>query len=405
MRICLISPGLKERERRLQPWRYLLEAARALEQNGHEVYLVSDGYPRLPREDRVAKLPVIRLASLQEWPIHGYRKVAFAVNHLRPDIVLWNLGLTSFLRLGALKRIPAPVIGIFTSPIYRPQELLRLGLLRLLRGYRLSAIHLLGLLVPTTLVKRTLQVGSVQLFVVECETTRHGLIQRGVPGDRVRVIRPSIDPDWFTTTLTNAERAQVRAELRFAPEDFIVGYFGPPVPLRGLPTLLKAVARARNKNARIKLLVLSRQRDGELRAQHLRIQRLVTHLGAGQWSRILTGFLPRMQLIQSVAACDVIALPFEVVPSDVPLSVLEAMALGMPVITTQVASLPELVPEGTGMCVPPGKVSILADAISTLAADKELKHRLGYKGRERATSWETQSNSREKWDQLLRQSI
>jgi hypothetical protein len=238
MRICLVSSGLDERNRRLQPWRYLFQTAEALTQDGHDVFLVSDGYPRLSKRGTVEGLPVIRLVSLRNWPWRENSGVLRAVADLLPDVVLWHLGLTSFLHLDTLKHISPPVIGIFTSPIYTPQELSRLGFLRLLRGWRLSAIHVLGLFVPGALIRRVLRRGLIERLVVECETTCTRLIQRGVPPDCVCVIRPAIDLAWFEMELLPAERAQVRAELGFSSETFVVGYFGPPTPLRGLPILL-----------------------------------------------------------------------------------------------------------------------------------------------------------------------
>ena len=68
MRICLVSPGLEERNRRLQPWRYLLETARALADGGHEVRLLSDGAQRIPKGETWGGLPVTRSIPYEPWP-------------------------------------------------------------------------------------------------------------------------------------------------------------------------------------------------------------------------------------------------------------------------------------------------------------------------------------------------
>lgn len=68
-----------------------------------------------------------------------------------------------------------------------------------------------------------------------------------------------------------------------------------------------------------------------------------------------------------------------------PLSVMEAMAAGMPVISTAVGGVPELVEEGkSGLLVPRGSVGALARAMSLLAKDQELRLNMGRAAYERA---------------------
>ena len=67
-----------------------------------------------------------------------------------------------------------------------------------------------------------------------------------------------------------------------------------------------------------------------------------------------------------------------------PLVILEAMAAGLPVVSTPVGAVPDAVLEGeTGLIVPSGDASALADAIRTLAGDAALRERMGRAGRER----------------------
>ena len=66
------------------------------------------------------------------------------------------------------------------------------------------------------------------------------------------------------------------------------------------------------------------------------------------------------------------------------IAVLEAMGVGLPVIASRTGGLPELVEEGTtGILTEPGDAQGLADAIASLAADEEMRRRLGAAGRER----------------------
>jgi glycosyltransferase involved in cell wall biosynthesis len=349
----------------------------------------------------LAGLPITRPSKATASPFRGNPALVRAILAYSPDLVLWHVGLTSFLRPSTAKQLPFPIVGLFTSPVYHPRELLRLGLVRLLRGWRLTAVHLLGLLVPGLLMQRAFGQGILQDLVVECETTKARLLERGLPVSRIHIIRPSIDPAWFESKPLPAERTETRQKLGYTPRDIVVGYFGPPTPLRGLPALIEAVALARQKNPVLKLLALSRLRDGELGREQRAIEVLVGHLHAEPWARIETGFLRNKQLIQTLAACDLVALPFAVVPSDVPLSVLEAMALGLPVVTTDIACLPELVPDDAGLRVPPTDIGALAAAISVLAVDLEERLRLVEAAHERARFWQASCQRGRIWDRLM----
>jgi glycosyltransferase involved in cell wall biosynthesis len=82
---------------------------------------------------------------------------------------------------------------------------------------------------------------------------------------------------------------------------------------------------------------------------------------------MVSGYLSQKQLVGYVAASDIVALPFILVPSDAPLSLLEAHALGKPVVTTNVACLPELAGQGIGYLAQPANPVSLADALAQAA--------------------------------------
>jgi glycosyltransferase involved in cell wall biosynthesis len=91
----------------------------------------------------------------------------------------------------------------------------------------------------------------------------------------------------------------------------------------------------------------------------------------------------RNDVPELLAASDVFVLSSR--SEGLPLSILEAMAAGLPVVATNVGGVPELVVEGeTGFLVPPGDPQALAGALERLLGDSTLRRRLGAAGRLRA---------------------
>ena len=84
-----------------------------------------------------------------------------------------------------------------------------------------------------------------------------------------------------------------------------------------------------------------------------------------------------------LASADIFALPSQF--EGLPMSVIEAMLCGLPVVATAIRGPREQVLDGeTGLLVPPGRVDELAGALNRLARDAPLRHRLGEGGRRRA---------------------
>jgi glycosyltransferase involved in cell wall biosynthesis len=106
----------------------------------------------------------------------------------------------------------------------------------------------------------------------------------------------------------------------------------------------------------------------------------VVHVGLEQVVRFL-GFLPRTDLVQLMKASTVFVLPSRAAVFDAVL--LEAGALGLPIITTSVGGNLEMYDQGSALLVPPGDPGILSAALVRLLADDGLRSRLGEGARRR----------------------
>ena len=103
----------------------------------------------------------------------------------------------------------------------------------------------------------------------------------------------------------------------------------------------------------------------------------------------LTGAKPQRQLRRRLAAANVFVLPSVIDPDggmdNLPTVIMEAMATGLPVVSTNIGGIPEMVIEDeTGFLVQPGDTAAMAEAIETVINDCSSAARLGQSGYERA---------------------
>ncbi len=98
----------------------------------------------------------------------------------------------------------------------------------------------------------------------------------------------------------------------------------------------------------------------------------------------LLGALPSDQVRDLYASSDIFVLPCVVARDGdrdgIPVSLMEAMASGLPVVSTPVSGIPELVTEDVGRLVPPRDVGTLAEALRDLMKSPDLREALGRRG-------------------------
>jgi glycosyltransferase involved in cell wall biosynthesis len=167
--------------------------------------------------------------------------------------------------------------------------------------------------------------------------------------------------------------------------------------------LLEAASEIAPAFPQLRLLILSRRRSGEWRQQAMRLNRLISNNGLDGRVRVVDGFLEEADLIRYVASSDTVCLPFELLPSDVPLSILEAMALERGVITTEVASIPELVGTDRGFLVEPGMVRSLAEQLGEAIARPDRVQEHGMRARAHVRTHRTWEEMGKVLEQALRE--
>jgi glycosyltransferase involved in cell wall biosynthesis len=145
------------------------------------------------------------------------------------------------------------------------------------------------------------------------------------------------------------------------------------VPVKGHRILLQAIAPLIASGLDITCTLIG---DG---AERKSLENLSRQLGIQDRTHFL-GALAHHQALDEVAKADVFILAS--FAEGLPVALMEAMAFGVPCISTTIAAIPELIHSGeNGLLVPPSNVETLQAAVRQLAEDPELRTRLGRNAR------------------------
>ncbi|NJP08575.1 MAG: glycosyltransferase family 4 protein [Leptolyngbyaceae cyanobacterium RU_5_1] len=155
-------------------------------------------------------------------------------------------------------------------------------------------------------------------------------------------------------------------------------YSGRLAVVKGLLILLESLAILKRSHPDILLTIVG---DGPDRQS---LEQMTTQLGLTENVKFV-GYQSQAEVRQHVQQTDVFVLPS--FAEGVPVSLMEAMAAGVPVVTTRIAGVSELVDDGiSGYLVPAGDPVSLANRISILLEDGQLRSQFGAAGRAKIES-------------------
>lgn len=204
-------------------------------------------------------------------------------------------------------------------------------------------------------------------IVCVSQAVNHYLQSLNVPASRLVTIYAGHHPSWFTA----APRSALR-EFGVPDNAVVIACAARTRPIKGVPILMEAVRRLA-ADYPVHVLLIGQNDDAEVSEL----------LGQGILrERVhLTGF--RMDAPDLIGACDLFVMP-TLRNEGLSKAVAEAMCLGVPSVISAVGGMVELVDDGkTGLIVPPGDPTQLAEAIKKYAIDPEMRKQHGIAARER----------------------
>lgn len=229
--------------------------------------------------------------------------------------------------------------------------------------------HAYDIFIDRTLLAEKIQAAN---YLVTCtETNRRFLCETypDAPPGRIHAVYHGVDLDVFS------HEHDARTE---GPTILAVGRL---CDTKGFPDLIEACRLLRDRGLEFRCRIVG---DGILRAE---LERQITAAHLESHVAIL-GLLPREEVLREYSHARLLAMPCVVTPrgdrDGLPNVVLEAMAMGLPVVATRVSALPEAVEDGvTGRLVPSHDPAALARAIENLWHDAGRRATMGEAARRR----------------------
>lgn len=188
------------------------------------------------------------------------------------------------------------------------------------------------------------------------------------------VLPNPVDLDLFNPDLSAEKKREIKNKWQI-PEKSLV-YMGRVSYEKSIDQVIKAVAVVKKNMPNIGLVIIG---DGP---ELPNLRKLVSELKLED-NVIFTGFLFNESLVQAVQANDILLTASKC--ENMPLSILEGMAAGMPVIAARALGLKEIIKDGeNGFLFTPDNPTELAEKILKLINNEELKKKFSHTARERA---------------------
>jgi glycosyltransferase involved in cell wall biosynthesis len=262
-----------------------------------------------------------------------------------PDLVYERYALTAFAGARIAHHRAVPFVLEVNSPLAGEE--------RAFRGLRFGW---LAHVMERYLLRRADRV------VVVSRALQEWVVSQGVPPAKVLLL-PNAGVASWSASETDARAIRVRHGLD--DDAFVVGFCGSLKPWHGVTHLLEAATRVANTIPRLRLLFVG---DGPERPA---LERRAAALGIADRVRFV-GAVPHEDVPAHLAACDVLAAPYERIESFYfsPLKLAEYLQTGRPVLVSAVGDIPNMV-DGSAQVtlLPPGDVEAIAMALARRARE------------------------------------
>lgn len=341
--------------------------AKHLAKRGHEIHVITSLDEGLSKESMEQSFYVHRV---------GYPKVrilGFIVLHIKLLLLLKRINPDMIHFQNTIQGIQGIIINLLTFIINKVFN----------KPYSVWCCGYYNLFSPPAKITSKFALKNAHAVIALTEDMKREI--QKVCNREVFVIPNGIDLKSFD----GLSREHVRRKLKIPNKQKIIVFVGTLRPVKGLKYLIQAMDIIAKHDTLVKLMLVG---DGEERQS---LQELVKELDLEN-RVIFMGKVSNEEVPEYMVAADVFVLPS--LQEGFGIVNLEAMACGLPIVTTNVKGLPEIVKHGeNGLLVEPKNPAQIAEKVLQLLENSELRERISRNNRERVKNytWERVINSLE----------
>jgi glycosyltransferase involved in cell wall biosynthesis len=322
---------------------WVVAVSRWFATRGVQVTVAAAGGELVARLDPAVRFVELPLKDVRATLPMQVLRVARLVRDVKPQVILANSLVT-----GAIARLARPRSGV---PV-----------LTVAHGWPADRYKLVA----------PLQRISHRVIAVSAEVERR-LVRGGLPPRQVTLVPNGVDLSPFEAEVDPVDRDAARAEMGASKDDLLVINIGRYVTQKAQHRIIEMATMLRGRHPELRWAIVGwGEREAELRE-------LIAAADLGDRVRLL---VRRSDVPRLLRASDVFLNVADW--EGMPLSMIEAMGAGLPIVATDVEGMTALVGEDNGLLAPPPDVAALAGHVGALAADPALRRRLGDASRARA---------------------
>ena len=211
---------------------------------------------------------------------------------------------------------------------------------------------------------------SLRLYITVSEKDRQSLRESKIPAERIELIYNAVEID---SIFLQQDREWLKINLGLPKNSIVCLAVGRLVPVKGYDILIRAVKLVITQIPNFVCVIIGEGEQKELLRNQINESKLENHIH-------LVGFYERESVMAALRSCDIFTMPSRY--EGTPIALLEAAAMGCPIIASASGGIPELVnTEEQALLVPKEDPGALAHGLIRLSKDRQFATLLGSNAR------------------------